>query len=284
MLPSCGPNADEVAQQLMDEKVEKLISERLMLGWNLYNDASHCVSCPKCNVPLMVNYSVSEGAPEGAVVAQPTEYSARAIGYDLKIAEKMYERDVALSGRSGLLEVGQTPDSINNTTVAGVPFCVFCQCHVVTEVKHLPLVEAFDRLADREIKGNMIFNLPQDTEIPDKIDSCKPLEVNSVLASGPGRNGNMNGVAGGSPTKVRGGQMSENLKFLTGGSHADVNCSVDVDLVTSIPTVPSEMPSEMGIEAAPTATTQMSEVWANNANVQENPSMSESVVDEYNER
>ena len=264
MAFNCGPNPDEIAQRLMDEKVEKLISERLLVGWVLYTDG-HCASCPKCNVPLMINQSVREVLPAGVVVAQPTEFSARAIAYDEKLAEEMYAKKVAISGTE---ELPDGVEAMNHRTVAGVPYCVYCQCHVVTEISHLSLVEAFDRLADRQIKGNMIFHLPKDATIPEKIQACRPLEVNSLVASGPGLN------YGSSPIKQR-GKMSENLKFLTGESHADVNMEH-----RGIFAVPSEMPSEMGIEAAPTANT----LADHDDQVEENPSMSESVAEEYNVR
>jgi len=79
---SCQPDTSEIRQRMMDELVEKLISEKLMIGWTICqpdkNDSS--TSCPECHTPLMVNNTVCEMAPDGVVVAQPTEYSARAIG------------------------------------------------------------------------------------------------------------------------------------------------------------------------------------------------------------
>ena len=84
---NCGPSDNDLAQALMDEKVEQLISERLVLGWTLCNDDSEC---PNDNVPLMINNTVSETVPDGVKVAQPTDFSARAIGKEAMLYAWFY--------------------------------------------------------------------------------------------------------------------------------------------------------------------------------------------------
>ena len=198
---------------------------------------------------------------------------------------------------------------------------------MVTQVSQLSLLEAFDRMADRSFRGNLKFDLGGDTEIPD-LDDIKPigppLEVNSLVALDvPSNEAEAPNPQDDAKTKT---ESSSLLKFFTGSSKASVNKEsegVEVDEVeimkeagvnkesevnetdkaemnksneglktipSEIPFAPSEMPSEMGIEAVPTdtstATVDDDNPTSNDHddNIVANPSMSDSVVEEYNVR
>ena len=136
------------------------------------------------------------------------------IAYDQTIAEKQFLSRAQREEMEALTRM----DAINNSTVAGVPYCVYCNCHVVTDVKHLSLLKAFGRLADRNLCGNIIINLAPDVELPDPEDipSCgPPAEVNTLVADGPPKFNKEEST----PLKESNGT----LKFLAGESHADVN-------------------------------------------------------------
>jgi len=217
-------------------------------------------------------------------------------------------------------------EAANNETVAGVPFCVYCKCHVVTQVSQLSLLEAFDRMADRSLRGNLKFDLGRETQIPD-LDDIKPigppLEVNSLVAMDvPSNEVEAPNPQDDAKTKT---ERSSLLKIFTGSSKATVNKEAEVgennkveikkeagvnkesevietdkvsttaemkesneglkEMPSEIPFAPSEMPSEMGIEAVPTDTSTATVDDDNpTSNIVANPSMSDSVVEEYNVR
>lgn len=265
---SCQPDTSEIRQRMMDELVEKLISEKLMIGWTICqpdkNNSS--TSCPECHTPLMVNNTVCEMAPDGVVVAQPTEYSARAIARDEEVAYDLYSKSNGVGPNHAL-------EAANNETVAGVPFCVYCKCHVVTQVSQLSLLEAFDRMADRSFRGNLKFDLPPGTEIPqpDEIESCgPPLEVNSLVAMDvPSNEGD--DVSSQHPLESS-SVLTSGLQFLAGSSKAAVN---------------SPTKSQVGVETVLDETIGEGNndiVVEDNISNIEDPEMSESIVEEYNVR
>ena len=79
MFFRCLPDDDEIRRIMRAENTERMIKEKLMMGWTF-----HDLSCFVCDTPLVVNTTVSELPPEGTAIAKPTPFSAQAIGTFIK--------------------------------------------------------------------------------------------------------------------------------------------------------------------------------------------------------
>jgi len=144
---------------------------------------------------------------------------------------------------------------------------------VVTQVSQLSLLEAFDRMADRSFRGNLKFDLPPGTEIPqpDEIESCgPPLEVNSLVALDVPSN-EAEDVSSQQPLESS-SVLTSGLQFLAGSSKAAVNSPTKSQI--GVETVLDETVGEGNNDV----------VVEDNISIMDDPEMSESIVEEYNVR
>jgi len=80
MFFRCQPDDEEIRRIMRAENTERMIKEKLMMGWT-FDD----LSCFVCDTPLVVNTTVRELPPDGTTIAKPTSFSAQAIGTFIKI-------------------------------------------------------------------------------------------------------------------------------------------------------------------------------------------------------
>jgi len=142
-------------EAISDAKLEQLLSEKLMAGYVLME-----ITCPKCPTPLIKNHQIV-----------PKMLSSSS--YDEHDTKKVVDKAVLLPAES--FEQPFKP-------VNGVPFCVHCNSHVITQETEIAILEECDTLKD---KGSIYVALETTTESTtsiteeDKMDNINSNNNNS---------------------------------------------------------------------------------------------------------
>ncbi|KAL3907955.1 MAG: hypothetical protein SGILL_008666 [Bacillariaceae sp.] len=118
-----------------EAKIEELLSEKLMTGYELLDS-----SCPVCSTPLIKNNNLSEEEISG------------------------HSRESSHSGKPF-------------KPVAGVPMCVVCRSHVVTQESEISILERCESLKD---KGSILLAIESGSSVG---DSKYSEDVSDVLIS-----------------------------------------------------------------------------------------------------
>ena len=111
-----------------EDHIEQLLSDKLMQGYVLLEK-----SCPSCATPL-VKQGVDDDA-EGDI-----SYNAKPVDIPVLVSSQSFDQPFR--------------------PIAGVPFCVACQSHVVTEEAEISILERCDSLKHR---GSILVALKGDS-------------------------------------------------------------------------------------------------------------------------
>jgi hypothetical protein len=114
-----------------EERIEQLLSEKLMTGYVLLETC-----CPVCSTPLVKNNHTTDGSKSDDSTSS-TDRKAR----------------------KGVL-VGADSFDKPFKPVAGVPMCVVCRAHVVTSESEISILERCESLKDR---GSILLALDDST-------------------------------------------------------------------------------------------------------------------------
>ena len=113
-----------------DQNLEQLLSEKLMKGYTLCNGG-----CPICLTPLIKNELVKKTNRLTTPLSDPDNK------FPILVASESFEQPF--------------------TPVAGVPFCVLCQAHVVTSEADVDALEQSESFKD---KGSILIALHDDEQ------------------------------------------------------------------------------------------------------------------------
>lgn len=129
-----------------EEHVERLLSERLVDGYLLLEKA-----CPACATPL---------------VKREAGWSPRSLGSRSARQQPMHGPSSNFEGTKSCdnLTYGAGIDSVAYESpiqpIAGVPFCVSCQAHVVTNADEVVVLETVDHL---KVRGTIMVAMSRET-------------------------------------------------------------------------------------------------------------------------
>jgi hypothetical protein len=149
-------------EAISDAKIEQLLSEKIMEGYVLME-----ATCPKCAVPLVKNHQMV-----------PRSLSNLSIDENDPTKKKVVDRAILLP-----MESFEQPFK----PVDGVPMCVGCDSHVITQETEIAILEQCDTLKD---KGSIYVALetaidpstatpepePEETKV-DNIEDVDGLEI-----------------------------------------------------------------------------------------------------------
>ncbi|KAL3931120.1 MAG: hypothetical protein SGARI_004287 [Bacillariaceae sp.] len=129
-----------------EERIEQLLSEKLMTGYVLMEH-----SCPVCSTPLVKNNHMPDGSKSDDSSAS-----------------------INSKGRKGVI-IGSDSFDKPFKPVAGVPLCVVCRAHVVTNESEISILEHCESLKD---KGSILLALEDST-----VDDSRYTETSDVIIS-----------------------------------------------------------------------------------------------------
>jgi hypothetical protein len=123
-----------------EDRIEQLLSERLLQGFTLLEDQA----CPVCSTPLILQ-EPSSGDEDTCT-----------------------ETDEILSSTTSANRVNTTMHS-QIQPISGVPFCVACPAHVITEEVHVKFIEQHQEDVDK-LRGTILVALsPEKQKIAERL-------------------------------------------------------------------------------------------------------------------
>jgi hypothetical protein len=164
------PVSDGTVESWHAKDIESLLSEKLLEGYSLLD-----TSCPHCVTPL-----VKRKAP----TMNFSPRSDQPISKDKSITPHISMAYVAVkpqpSSDSMVLSGSFAQEAAPFSPVSGVPFCVFCNAHVVTRDEDMIALERCHSLKDR---GSIIVAIDDEDRQDSAVEVRLPERPSSRLAS-----------------------------------------------------------------------------------------------------